>query len=114
MLLGRLSFKVLHVKDVAPDVEELVVGGFEQSPAELAKEDKDEERPDVVEVETEGGKDDDGHVLKQERSVDGKLTFETAMGSLHLLLLLLLGGQGQDQVVHVQVADAIEDTLEDG
>ena len=96
MLLDRLSFKVLHVKDVAPDMEELVVGSFEQSPAELAKEDKDEERPDVVEVETEGGEDDDGHILKQERSVDGKLAFETAMGTLHLLFLLLLGWQRQD------------------
>ena len=82
------------MKDVAPNVEELVVGGFEQSPAELAKEDKDEERPDVIEVETEGGEDDDGHVLKQERSINGELAFETAMGSLHLLLLQVREGQG--------------------
>ena len=90
------------MKDVAPDVEELVVGGFEQSPAELAKEDKDKERPDVNDVEDKTSKEEDGEVLDDENSVHDHLAFEGAVLDFVLMDLLLLGRKGEDQVVHVQ------------
>ena len=69
-----LDINVLLCQDRAPDVEEPVVNSLEKEPAELTKGDKDEKRPDVVDVEHETGQEDDGehpeHGLR-DPAVDG-------------------------------------------
>ena len=94
-------------------MEEPVVKDFEKSPAELAEEDKGKKWPDVVDIEAKSSKDDDCQVFHQECSVHRKLALETPIAPL-CLFLLLLGWKRQDQVVHVEVADPIQDTLENG
>ena len=107
------TLKVFHVEDRAPDVEEPVVKDFEKSSAELAEEDNDKKGPDVVDIEAESSMEDYCQVFQQECSIYSELTFETAI-ALFGVFLLLLGGQGENQVVHVEVADPVQDTLENG
>ena len=102
-----LDINVLLCQDRAPDVEEPVVNSLEKEPAELTKGDKDEKRPDVVDVEHETGQEDDGEVFYNKDTVNDQLAIEAPLPVPDLLLFLFLGGQRQNQVVHVQVADAV-------
>ena len=95
-------------------MEEPVIDALEEKSAELTKGDEDKERPDVNDVEDKTGKKEDGEVLNDEYSVHDRLAREAALLDFVLLDLLFLGRKGEDQVVHVQVADPVEDALEDG
>ena len=95
-------------------MEESVVDHLEKEPIELTQGDKNQEseRPDIVDVENESSKEDDNGVLHHKESIHDQLALQAAPIILVPLLLLLLGWQGQDQVVHVEVADAVQDALE--
>ena len=88
-------------------MEESVVDCLEKKSTELTKGDKNQERPDIIDVEYETGQEDDSEVLHNEESVHDQLAIEDLLAAHVLLLLLLLGGRRNDQVVHVEVADAV-------
>ena len=94
-------------------MEESVVDHLEKEPIELTQGDKNQERPDIVYVENESSKEDDNGVLHHKESIENQLAAEASGAAPVLLLLLFLGGQWQNQVVHVEVADAVQDALED-
>ena len=83
-------------------MKEPVIDALEKKSAELTKGDKEEERPDVNDVEDKTSKEEDGEVLDDENSVHDHLAFEGAVLDFVLMDLLLLGRKGEDQVVHVQ------------
>ena len=93
-------------------MEESVVDHLEKNSTELTKGDKNQERPDIIDVEYETGQEDDSEVLQDEESVHDQLAIEAPLAAHVLQLLLFLGGQRKDQVVHVEVADAVQDALE--
>ena len=51
---------VLNAENEYIDVEEPVVESLEEKPKELAKEDEDKKRPDILNVEADAGQHDDG------------------------------------------------------
>ena len=83
-------------------MEEPVVDNLEKKSAELTKGDKEEEGPDVNDVEDKTSKEEDDEVLDDENSVHDHLACEGAVLDFVLLDLLFLGRKGEDQVVHVQ------------
>ena len=95
-------------------MKEPVIDALEKKSAELTKGDKEEERPDVNDVEDKTSKEEDGEVLDDENSVHDHLAFVGAVLDFVLLDLLFLGGKGEDKVVHIHVADAVQEALENG
>ena len=83
-------------------MEEPVVDNLEKKSAELTKGDKDEERPDIDDVSDKASKENNGEVLDNEDSVHDHLAREAAPFDFVHLDLLLFGGKGEDQVVHIQ------------
>ena len=83
-------------------MKEPVIDALEKKSAELTKGDKEEERPDVNDVEDKTSQEEDGEVLDDENSVHDHLACEAAPFDFVHLDLLLFGGKGEDQVVHVQ------------
>ena len=94
-------------------MEEPIVDHLQKKPKKLTEGDKDQKRPDVVDVEHESGQENDNEVLLHEDPINDHLAVEATFALPVLLLFLFLGGQREDQVVHVEVADAVQDTLED-
>ena len=95
-------------------MKEPVIDALEKKSAELTKGDKEEERPDVNDVEDKTSQEEDGEVLDDENSVHDHLAFEGAVLDFVLLDLLFLGGKREDKVVHIHVADPVQEALENG
>ena len=85
----RATTRVLDNKDFAPNVEELVVGGFEEESKKVANKNKNE-KFNWDFFDTKGCQDDSGHILQCKNCVQSKLVLKTFF-LVSFIVLFLFG-----------------------